>query len=754
MNKITKLLIIYELTMTLPSHNNSLKINLFAFLIFIGLSMPTRAQIDHWEVVVQEYNMWRYLVPTGPVDEDWNIIGFDAGTWALGAGGFGYGDGDDNTVLPTGTVSVFQRIEFDIVDTANLTAAALVIDFDDSFVAYLNGVEIQRELLSGIGQPAWDQVSDGLHEAQAYGGGYPSQYAISKSFLAENMVEGTNVLCVQTHNESAFSSDMSSRVYLMLAINNGSTDYDPAPGWFVPPLIFEKSNLPIVIINTVDGASIVDEPKVAALMGIINNESGLNDINDPFNEFYGEIGIEIRGSSSGTFPKKAYGLETRGPDSTNYNVSIFDWPVDNDWILYAPYSDKSLIRNVLTYKLGNEMGNYAPRTEMVELVVNGQYVGVYVFMERIKQNPGRVNIDELTYDDIEGNDLTGGYVIKIDKTTGGGIVAWTSPYAQAAPAWGAVRYQLHDPEIDEVHPDQLTYIEDYVTAFETALSGPDFTDPDLGYRAYIDVPSFIDFMLVNEISKNVDGYRISTFLHKQRLSEGGKLVAGPLWDFNLGWGNANYCQGGLTTGWEIYFNNVCGGGGDLNNPFWWNKLVTDPAFTHEMNCRWQTLRMTTLHTDSILNYIDEMEVYLTDAAERNFTAWPTLGTYVWPNNFVGSTYGEEMDYLRTWTTDRLEWMDNNMFGSCEDLGLETTYSENKIIIHPNPTQDNCTIRFGAPISTGRVELVDNFGQIQLQSPLKDQAFIQLNLSNLSSGLYFIRLYNENELISTEKIIRN
>ncbi|MFT5819358.1 MAG: hypothetical protein ACI8ZM_000581 [Crocinitomix sp.] len=726
----------------------------FAFLFGIVFTFKSTsyAQIDHWETVVYETDLWSYIVPGTPVDADWNTLSFDAGAWPIASGGFGYGDGDDNTVLPGGTISVYQRIEFDIIDTSEISAAALMLDYDDGFVAYLNGVEISRDLMDGAGQPDYDQLASGLHEAEIYDGEYPAQFTLSKLFLSANLNMGANVLCVQTHNESTTSSDLSSRPYLFLGINSASSDYDPAPDWFVPPVILETSNLPIVIINTVDGVSIVDDPKVTALMGIVNNESGLNNVTDPFNEFYGLIGIERRGSSSGTFPKKAFGLETRAPDTSNYNVSIFDWPIDNDWILYAPYSDKSLIRNVLTYKLGNEMGEYAPRTELVEVVLNGDYIGVYVFMERIKQNPGRVNIDKMEPTDISGNDLTGGYIVKVDKTTGGGIVAWTSPYAQAAPAWGAVRYQMHDPEIEEIHPDQLDYIEEYITDFETALDGPDFDDPDDGYRPFIGVQSFIDFMIVNEISKNVDGYRISTFLHKERESEGGKLNAGPLWDFNLAWGNANYCQGGETYGWEIYFNSVCGGGGDLNNPFWWNRLVEDETYTHELNCRWQELRMTTLHTDTILAFIDEMEVYLADAAERNFQRWPVLGTYVWPNNFVGDTYAEEMGYLRDWTIERLTWMDENMFGSCEDLGL-TESDDQSINIYPNPTTAESQLIFNQIIENGEILIKNTAGQTLSTISINNTSNFTLDLSTYAQGVYIVQVFSDQSLLSNIKIIR-
>jgi hypothetical protein len=146
-------------------------------------------------------------------------------------------------------------------------------------------------------------------------------------------------------------------------VNNPSITYGPTPSWFVPPFILTSSNLPIVVLDTYN-VDIPDEPKIDGTMGIIfNGDNQMNYLSDPFNEFYGQIAIEKRGSSSNDFPMKSYGLETRGPDSVNYNVSLFDWPSDNDWILHAPYTDKAMIRNVLTYDLGRQMGQYAPRTK-------------------------------------------------------------------------------------------------------------------------------------------------------------------------------------------------------------------------------------------------------------------------------------------------------------------------------------------------------------------------------------------------------
>ena len=566
----------------------------------------------------------------------------------------------------------------------------------------------------------------------------PDQFIFNPAQFASFLFQGSNVICVEVHNQTATGPDFSARPFLSLGINNTTNDYSATPTWFVAPFEFINSTLPIVIIST-NNITIPNTPKIDGFMGIIDNGAGqLNNVNNPFNEFYGQIAIEVRGSSSAGFPAKSYGLETRGPDSVNYNASIFDWPIDNDWILYAPYTDKSLIRNVLTFKLGNETGNYAPRTKLCELILNEEYVGVYVFMERIKVNPGRVGIDKLDYADTLDNHLTGGYIVKIDKTTSGGIVAWTSPYTAALPSNSPINYQLHDPSIDLIHPLQEQYIQSYVSAWETALAGPNFSDPLTGFRAYADEASFIDYMLINELSKNVDGYRISTFLYKERLSEGGKLVAGPLWDFNLGWGNANYCQGGNTTGWEINFNSICGGA--LVNPFWWSRMLQDSVYANRVNCRWLELRATILDSTVLMNYIDSMSLALTLPAQRTYTKWPILGTYVWPNNFIGQTYIEEMEYLKSWTSSRLVWMDNNMFGNCSSLGTQAI-TENPIRIFPNPGKEAIFID-GLSQKTDLI-VRDCQGKIVIETTADVYSYL-LNTTNLAPGIYFISIPQINQ----------
>lgn len=700
----------------------------FLYLLF----SVAHSQVHHWETIVKDNSSWYYQVPTAASSPEWITPSFTVNSWFQGTGGFGYGDGDDNTILPSSSVSVYTRIEFTIANLNQIVAMALHFDYDDGFVAYLNGTEVARNGLSGTNQPAFNQLANISHEAKLYQNQQPDQLIFNQNQLNGLLVNGTNVFCVEVHNQLANSTDFTCRNFLSVGVNNPSITYGPIPSWFTPPFMLTSSNLPIVVLDTYN-VDIPDEPKIDGTMGIIyNGENQLNQLSDPYNEFYGQIAIEKRGSSSNTFPMKSYGLETRGPDSVNYNVSLFDWPSDNDWILYAPYTDKSLIRNVLTYDLGRQMGQYAPRTKLCEVILNGSYIGVYVLMERIKINPGRVNVDPLNYTDTLNNQLTGGYIIKVDKTTSGGVIAWTSPYTAQAPSTGPMYYQMHDPELDALHPDQFNYIKTYVNNWETALKSVNFANPQIGFRAYADESSFIDFFIMNELSKNVDGYRISTFLHKKRVSEGGKIHAGPLWDFNLGWGNANYCQGGQTTGWEINFNSVCQGNGANMNPFWLNRMLQDPVFANNLKCRWSDLRTSILSDEHLMNYIDSLGTILEEPAQRNYDRWPILGVYVWPNNFIGSTYQEELTYMKNWILARTAWMDANMFGTCSSLSIDSPDTGLKII--PNPTQDFVTI--SGMSSDTNLELRDFSGKIIRIIPI-NHSNTTVDLSDLANGIYFI-----------------
>jgi len=278
---------------------------------------------------------------------------------------------------------------------------------------------------------------------------------------------------------------------------------------------FTSSNLPIIIINT-NGLTIpYDDPRIVVDMGVIYNEQGeRNNISDPFNNYSGEISIEIRGASSSGWSKKSYGIETQNDDGSNNNVSLLGMPEENDWILYASYYDRSFLRNVLTCKLANEMGWYASRTKYFEMVLNGEYHGVYILMEKIKRDKNRVDIGTLNPDEISGDDVTGGYIIKVDKE--GWKPGIDSEYPPFSGATQTIRYQFHYPDADDIVEEQVSYLSNFIGAFEYVMAGSNYADNLSGYPRYLNVESFADYYILNELSKNVDGYRLSAYLYLYR----------------------------------------------------------------------------------------------------------------------------------------------------------------------------------------------------------------------------------------------
>lgn len=468
---------------------------------------------------------------------------------------------------------------------------------------------------------------------------------------------------------------------------------------------FTSSNLPIIVINT-NGQEILDEVKITADMGIIYNGEGLrNNLTDPFNNYNGKIGIEIRGSSSQQFPKKQYAVETRDDLGNDLKVSLLGFPKESDWVLFAPYNDKSLMRDALSYRIASDMGRYASRSKFCEVVLNGDYVGVYVLLEKIKRDANRVNIKKLEAPDTSGTAVTGGYIIKIDKTDGEGNDGWYSRYLPFDEKNNQIFYQYHFPKPEDIVWQQKNFIQNKILHFETVMKyALNLADQNTGFPAYINTDSFVDFVLANEVTKNVDAYRLSTFLYKNRDDVDPKIYAGPVWDFNLAFGNADYYEGWKTDGWQIELLT------DIKNipdwetfltPFWWKKLFEDSTFQSKIYARWQYLRSNSLETSKVLNYVDSLVTLLDEAKTRNFERWPVLGQYVWPNPFIGNTYQEEINYLKNWIIERLNWLDKNMVGEPTDVGLENNSIPNQYVLlqnYPNPFNPSTKIIWQSPIS--------------------------------------------------------
>lgn len=425
-----------------------------------------------------------------------------------------------------------------------------------------------------------------------------------------------------------------------------------------------EGRVPTIYINTL-GNTIVNEPKIKSEITVrVDDTITLKSV----------IGIEYRGSSSFYFDQKSFGFEFWDALSNGIDSVIMDLPKGDDFILYAPANDKSLLRNVLTYELSNQIGMYATKTRFVQLYLNGSYNGLYVLMEKIKRNKSRVNISKAS-----SSDNSGGYIIKVDKSTGDGPygsydtyydanISWRSKYDTAGKALlfapfgakkGVENYFLFEyPKAEDITPAQKSYINKYLDDFEAALISSNYKDPVLGYKAFIDVPSFIDFFLLNELSHNPDAFRLSTFMNKDK---GGKLKMGPVWDFNIAWGNDSRTPISATYNWAYNFNNYYPYDMWLVH-FWWSRLLSDSDFVTQVKSRWNELRGNQFSEANILSIIDKNINLLqkNSSITQHFTRWKFLGVALPFNGFVGQTYQEEVDYLKNWVHGRLVWIDQNI----------------------------------------------------------------------------------------------
>lgn len=515
---------------------------------------------------------------------------------------------------------------------------------------------------------------------------------------------------------------------------------------------FTDSNLPIVVLTTEFGQPILDDPRITCHMGIIDNGWGnRNHLSDNYNNYDGRIEIEIRGSTSQQYPKKGYGLETQDSIGNNLQVTILGMPPENDWILYGPYPDKTMIRNALTFDLARKMGRYASDYRYCELLINGEYRGVYMMMERIKRDQNRVNLENLLTPNLWNDTLTGGYIVKVDKLTGEVGYSWTSNYNNE------VVFQFHDPEFDEINGLQASYMENFINEFESALHGNQFDDPNFGYSKYIDRESFYDFFILQELGRTVDGYRSSSFLHKDKdgFSWNSKLVAGPMWDFNLSYGNADYCNANLTTGWQYNFDNICDFSTSI--PFWWERLQQSSDYSNGLRCRWEALREGAFKTENINHFIDSVANYIEEGRIRNFQKWPIIGQYVNWNGFVGQTYEEDLAFLKNYIENRSIWIDNNLPGNCSLSVAESNFESETHLIWPNPTKGDVnigiTLFYRAQLE---FELHDISGKKAFQKNLgtfeQGTHAFKLEKLNFDPGVYIYRIISNNSIAHSGKLI--
>jgi hypothetical protein len=290
-------------------------------------------------------------------------------------------------------------------------------------------------------------------------------------------------------------------------------------------------------------------------------------------------------------------------------------------------------------------------------------------------------------------------------------------------------------------PQQAAYIQAYTDSFEYALHDNELADTVNGYRRFLDVPSAIDHFLVNEFARNVDGYRLSTFLYKDRDSNGGKLTFGPLWDFDLGFGNAYYCDGSAVAGWSYKIADVCNWSDKLP-PFWWDRFMEDPVFTDSLRCRWEGLRNNVFGIQRLDAWCDSMANVLAIGQQHNFTQYPIIGTYVWPNpEPVPTTYAGEIAELKNWMHARWQWLDENIPGHCSQVGMNEQAYNTSPIAFPNPFTDRINVEFTEQEDVTGCTLLDALGQaVPVQWNLTGKGLSVMPSPALSPGPYVLRIF--------------
>ena len=330
------------------------------------------------------------------------------------------------------------------------------------------------------------------------------------------------------------------------------------------------------------------------------------------------VNIKGRGNSSWQFPKKPYRLKF------DEKVSLLDMHKDKSWVLIPNYSDKSMLRNSLAFYMSSISNiEYTPQSHFVELFFNGNYQGTYLLCEKIKISDHRVAV---------GDD---GFLLEIDSRAPGES---DSRYFQISHLENVVN--IKEPEVED-GDENYRYIKDFVTKADAVLFGSYFRDPVSGWQAYLDMDSFVDWYLIQEIGKNLDGFfDTSCYMN---LSRGGKLKMGPMWDMDVAYGNISQDNQSCYRPTGFWIKNVK----------WYARLFQDPVFVARVKERFNYFYR---HKNEILANINADAQYLKYSVVENDDKWHLLNTYTWSNFDIWGSYQNEVQSLKEWFNKRMEWL--------------------------------------------------------------------------------------------------
>ena len=410
------------------------------------------------------------------------------------------------------------------------------------------------------------------------------------------------------HQEGISSNDYTNPVTFTVKTADGR-----AQDYMVDVMYF--TGLPIVYIAT-DGNVAIDskDDEVDGFFSI----DGVRNF-----EVFEASEMEIRGRGNSTWylhPKKPYQMKLSD------KAEVLGMPKDKKWIFLAEHSDKTLMRNKIAFDLGHlSTLEYTPKSEYAEVFVNNEYSGTYNISQKVEESSNRVNLGDT------------GYLLEIDqldRMEPDDVFFYTSEFL----------INIKEPEV-AYESYEYNYVKNLINEFETVLKGSQFKDYTNGYAKYIDVDSFIDWYLISEITKNVDSKDYSSiFLN---VIPGGKIKMGPLWDFDLAFGNVNYADSQFPEGFWV------------KDHKWYARLFQDPVFVAKVKYRFLYFKN---NQNVILNKMDYYANYLKYAQKENDDRWDVIGNYAWPNPVVYNTYEEEVAHLKNWYIKRMNWLDTAFKG--------------------------------------------------------------------------------------------
>ncbi len=412
-----------------------------------------------------------------------------------------------------------------------------------------------------------------------------------------------------------------------------------------------NTNLPVVYITTENQQGINSTDNYVE--GRVTVEGGQSVTSDSLIFGLDTLAMKIRGRGNSTWlhPKKPYQMKLDSKEE------FLGMPDDKKWIFLAEYSDKSMLRNTLAFEMGySSVLDWTPDGEFAEVYINGLYNGTYNITQKVEEKSNRVDI---------GND---GFLLEVDQLErlDDDDHYFTTP---DFPVIAIKEPNINDMIIDDgqVSADStIAVITNFVNEFEAVLHSDNFADTTNGYHKYIDVESFIDWFLINEITKNVDAKNFSSIYFNVIIDDNGvgKLKMGPLWDYDLSLGNNDYSDCEFYEGWWV-----------RNHP-WIYRLLEDSEFSNLVTARFEEHFYP--RKDSVLNKIDSYSNALTASAVENDARWqPYIGSYVWPNPSQGDVasgntgelgYEDAIDHVANWYAQRMDWLNENFNQLTDEYG--------------------------------------------------------------------------------------